>query len=192
MERRQGFMLLLLCCSIGGAGAQDVGNPGFDSPKSPGAAHSAQLTNNVDELFVQLVGSGGHAEVELGNVAAKKARSDRVRQFASRMVDDHGKANKKLARAASRVKLDAPDGVADPDHRAQQKHLQSLAGEEFDREYIRTQIADHQRTATLLEWEVGSGQNADLKEFAAQSLPDVLDHLEQARDILNELVSRQP
>jgi putative membrane protein len=190
MERKHGLMLLLLCCSMGGAVAQEVGNPGFNSPKSPDAARGAQMTNNVDELFIQLVGSGGHAEVELGNVAAKKARSDDVRQFASRMVEDHGKANKKLARAASGVKLDPPDGIADPDHRAQQKHLQSLAGDEFDLEYIRTQIADHQRTATLLEWQIGSGQNKELKDFAAENLPIVLDHLEHARSILDGLVSR--
>lgn len=191
MRRVEMYAVILCSCFVGGAAAQ-VGNPGGDSPKSPGAAESPRLTNSVDELFVQLAGSSGHAEADLGNTATKKAHNDTVRQFAQRMVDDHGKANKKLAHIASSAKLDAPDDVTDPDHRAQQRHLQSLSGNEFDLEYIRTQIADHQRTATLLQWEIGSGENKALKEYATDTLPVVMAHLESARMILDDLVMKQP
>ncbi|PAP99788.1 hypothetical protein CIT25_23255 [Mesorhizobium mediterraneum] len=33
----------------------------------------------------------------------------------------------------------------------------------FDLAYISGQITDHQRTAQLLEWEIGSGQDTDLQ-----------------------------
>lgn len=191
MRRNLGYAILLSACLAGTVGAQEFGNPAGDSPKSPGAAQSSRLTNTTDQLFVQLIGSGGHAEAELGDMAARKARSDEVRRFATRMVDDHGKANKQLARLASSARLDAPDAVADPDHEAQQRHLQGLSGDEFDLEYMRTQIADHQRTATLLQWEVGSGENGALKEYAAQALPIVMAHLESARDIVDRLVAQQ-
>ncbi|HKU08751.1 MAG TPA: DUF4142 domain-containing protein, partial [Bradyrhizobium sp.] len=49
--------------------------------------------------------------------------------------------------------------------------------------YIRGQIIDHQQTAQLLEYEIGSGQDEQLKSFASQVLPIVMQHLEMAQSI---------
>ncbi|RWM85344.1 MAG: DUF4142 domain-containing protein, partial [Mesorhizobium sp.] len=49
---------------------------------------------------------------------------------------------------------------------------------------------DHQKTVQLLEWEIGSGQDADLQHFASETLPTVLEHLKLARDIKAELASQ--
>jgi putative membrane protein len=37
--------------------------------------------------------SGGKAEVELGRLASERGTSDAVKQFAQRIVTDHGKAD---------------------------------------------------------------------------------------------------
>ena len=68
---------------------------------------------------------------------------------------------------------------------------QSLSGDEFDREYMRTQLADHQRTATLLQWQIGSGEHGGLKEYAIETLPVVMSHIEAARGILDRLAQQQ-
>lgn len=182
----------LACILSAAAGAAGVGNPAGDSPLTPDAAAAPKGSNTVDQLFVFLAGSGGHAEVEAGDLAADKAGDARVRAFGKRMVDDHKTANKKLMQGADSAGLKAAGAVADPDHEAQRKHLSSLKGSEFDKEYMRTQIADHQRTATLLAWEIGSGQNEGLKDYAAATLPTVLEHLEQARSTLDQVVAPQP
>src|SRR4051794_36516517 len=49
-----------------------------------------------DQHFVMDAAKGGLAEVELGQLASQKASSDQVKQFAQRMVTDHGKANDEL------------------------------------------------------------------------------------------------
>jgi putative membrane protein len=53
--------------------------------------------------------------------------------------------------------------------------------------YIKDQIVDHQKTALLLEWEINSGEDAQLQRFAADTLPDVLHHLQAAQTIHAEL-----
>jgi putative membrane protein len=44
-------------------------------------------------------------------------------------------------------------------------------------------VVDHQQTAHLLEWEIGSGQDPRVGKFAIATLPTVLDHLEMAKQI---------
>ena len=45
---------------------------------------------------------------------------------------------------------------------------------------------DHQQTVQLLEFEVGSGQDPALKQFAVQTLPVVMRHLQMAQAIATE------
>ena len=56
---------------------------------------------------------------------------------------------------------------------------------------MRGQVVDHQKTATLLAWEITGGQNAGLQHFAADTLPVVLEHLAMARGIVEELALAQ-
>ena len=92
------------------------------------------------------------------------------------MVEDHGKANDQLKGLAKDGGIALPDKL-DPEHAAMQERLAGLSGAEFDHVYLAGQLADHQKTAQLLEYEIGSGQDADLKSFASETLPVVLDHL---------------
>jgi putative membrane protein len=62
-----------------------------------------------------------------------------------------------------------------------------MSGAAFDRAYIAGQVADHQKTAQLLEYEIGSGQDVELKTFASEILPIVLEHLQIAKDIQAQL-----
>jgi putative membrane protein len=58
-----------------------------------------------------------------------------------------------------------------------------MQGGAFDRDYIRGQISAHQETVQLFEYEIGSGQDSQLKNFAAQTLPALMQHLEMAQNI---------
>src|SRR3954470_1180607 len=83
--------------------AAQMGNPGFMAPGTklePSGIPAPHQPNNDDRLFVQLVGEGGLAEVALAELAADKASTDSVKDFAERMHADHGAANEKLASLA--------------------------------------------------------------------------------------------
>lgn len=165
-----------------------IGNPAGMAPdtrmEAPGIPAPNQ-TNTQDRLFAQLLAAGGLAEVDLANLAVAKARMPATKEFAKRMVDDHTSANQKLAGIADKSKIPLPR-EPDQDHQKTHEDLDRQAGG-FDLAYIRKQVVEHQKTAQLLEWEIGSGEDAELQRFAAEILPTVLQHLERARTLAAEL-----
>jgi putative membrane protein len=165
--------------------AQTEGNPGFTTP-SPRAPEKAPVPNPQDRLFVQLVGQGGIAEVDLARLAESKARSDAVKRFARRMLVEHTQANGQLASAARQSSLEPPSQPS-AEHKAMHAQLASLEGAAFDDAYMRGQLVEHQKTVQLLQWEMGSGQDPALQRFAATALPAVLDHLAEVQQVQSQL-----
>src|SRR5688500_20230387 len=69
--------------------AQQGGNPGGMSPDTPGletAKPAADHSNTQDKLFVRQAAIGNQAEVELGQLASRKAASQPVREFAQHKI----------------------------------------------------------------------------------------------------------
>jgi len=165
------------------------GNPAVLAPdtmmQSPGVPAPNQ-TNTTDRLFAQLAAAGGMAEVEFGKIAGDKAEAPGAKDFARMMVEDHGEANKKLISIADKSKIPLPKAL-DKDHENLRGDLEKLDGASFDLTYLRLQVVDHQKTVQLLEWEIGSGEDAELQRFAAETLPTVLHHLEVARELVADL-----
>lgn len=173
--------------------AAQMGNPAgwtWGTQSEPGQPAPHQ-PNAQDRLFVYLAHTGGLAEVAAGRSAERKAGSAAVRDFARRMVQDHSKANEQLMPLAKAANIPLPD-APDPDHRAQQTELDKLSGAAFDHAYMQQQLVDHQKTATILQWEIGSGQDPELQRYAAQNLPIVLEHLQMAQTIVAELTRAAP
>ena len=85
-----------------------------------------------------------------------------------------------------------PAGSLDEEHQGVRANLEKLSGRPFDLAYIDGQIQDHQKTAQLLEWEIGSGQDPALKKFASEALPTVLQHLRLAQDLKTQLTGGGP
>jgi putative membrane protein len=176
------------------AALAQIGNPAGMAPdtrlESPGVPAPNQ-TNYQDRLFAQLAAAGGMAEVEFGSLAVERAGNSGVKEFAQRMVEDHGKANDTLKGLADASKIPLPEEL-DPDHQRQRAELEKLEGAEFDLAYMKGQIVDHQKTTQLLIWEIGSGQDAEIQRFAAATLPTVMRHLEMARHLVAELANQPP
>jgi putative membrane protein len=184
-------MVAALALTAGPAGAQaqprtqPQGNPAFVTPASEAPA-SAPAANPQDRLFVLLVGQGGLAEVDLARLADGKTQNAAVKQFARRMLDEHSSANAQLVATARQAGL-VPPAQPSADQQAMRTRLAGLSGAAFDEAYLRGQLVEHQKTAQLLEWEMGSGQQVPLQRFAAATLPAVLDHLRHVQHLLTTL-----
>ena len=158
------------------------------TPQSaPGMPAPNQLNQN-DRLFVYELTIGGNAEVASGQLAEQKGGFPAIRDFGHQMAADHSKANQQLMQLAKAANLPQP-GEPDEEHKAMRSQLDQLRGADFDLAYIRGQVADHQKTAQLLEWEIGSGQDPQLKAFASEILPVVLRHLQMAENIELQLTA---
>jgi putative membrane protein len=165
------------------------GNPGGRDPGTregaPGVPIPGQ-TNVPDRLFTTLAAQGGMAEAALAKLAQQKSRTDAVTAFAKRMIDDHGKSNAQLAEFAKQAGLPLPTEPASEQLEMNQR-LSTLNPTDFDVEYMRAQVIDHQKTVQLLLWVITSGQNAELQRFASRTLPDVLHHLQLAQNLVSQL-----
>lgn len=166
-------------------------NPAALAPESPPGAASPKPLNATDDAVLTAAAMGGAAEVDFAHLADHKTRADGVRQFARRMAEDHGKVNDRLTAFARQHNVTLAKGL-DPSHAAMREHLDKASDGDFDRHYLELQVQDHQATALLLVYEIGSGQNADLKGIAADALPTVLEHLQMARTLLAETAAPGP
>ena len=53
----------------------------------------------------------------------------------------------------------------------------------FDRNYVNGQVEYQKGNAALFEQEIQNGSDPDLKEFARQTLPKIVDHLHRAEKL---------
>ncbi len=146
------------------------------------------MMNSMDKKFAMTAAMGGMAEVEMARLALTKASSDSVKQYAQKMIDDHTAANAELMQIASMkgiTLMTAPDAKM----RAMMMKLEKLSGAEFDKMYImHAGNKDHMKMEKLFKDESMKGKDADMKAFAAKTLPVVQMHLQMARELHNGMM----
>jgi putative membrane protein len=178
--------------------ANPTGTSGADQSanRDLGTASQAARANNAsdDNAFVEKMSQANMAEVKLGQLAAERASNAQVKQFGRRMVTDHQKANNELKQIASKMAVQLP-AETDAKHQQLYDRLSKLKGAEFDREYMKAMVEGHQEVAQELERHAESNPRsvgtsgdasqpkASVNAWASKTLPDVRQHLEQARQI---------
>ena len=154
-------------------------------PATTGAqGHSAQTSKlaAADTTFVHEAAVGGMAEVAMGRMAAEKAASPDVKQFGQRMVDDHGKANGELKTLAAGKGVTLPTTL-DATHKAAQEKLSKLTGAAFDKAYMQQMVNDHDKTVASFKRAASTAADAELKGWAAKTLPTLQEHQKMARSV---------
>ena len=176
------------------AWAQSV-NQGAAAPNAPAmsapSAAQPQGLADQDRSFIHDAAIGGTAEVEAGKLAEHKGQAKSVRGFGRQMVTDHGKANARLARLAKADGVTLPPALDDK-HAQDMDKLGKQSGAGFDRMYIHSAIDEHQAAVQLFTKESQSGDNADLKRFAAETLPTIQHHLQMAQSMEADMSSTAP
>lgn len=147
-----------------------------------GAAYAQQTVPPGDNSFAQKAAAAGLAEVAEANIALDKATDPQVKQFAQTMVTDHTKANNQLTQIAEGKALSLPMKPTKRDQNQADK-LRKMSGKTFDRDYIRDQLAAHKQAVALFKRESERGKDADLKQFASQTLPTLQHHLQMAEQL---------
>jgi putative membrane protein len=169
-------------------------NPTFANPDTPGLLDgkpAPDVANVTDIVFLKQLAIGGRAEVELGRLAIDRSNVAGIDQFGQHMVKDHGEVNSKLASLARSARVELPRDL-DAEHAAVRQDLQSLNGRDFDLRYVESQIKDHQKATQLLIYEIAQGQHVGVRQFASETLPKVMEHLERAKQLHAELTGAAP
>jgi putative membrane protein len=151
--------------------------PGTTQGPAAGMTPPSKALSAQDRKFVATAGEAGAAEIEMARIAMDRAQSSDVKSFASRMVSDHQKAGDDLDKIASNKGVTVDDKLSAKDQ-AELDRLNKLQGASFDREYVKSQLAAHKAAVALFGKESKSGNDSELKSFAASTLPTLQDHLQ--------------
>jgi putative membrane protein len=140
----------------------------------------ADVTKKDQDFFTKAAG-GGMYEVDAGKLAQTKGQSDGVKSYGSMLVKDHGAANDELKALASKKGATLPSAIpAD-----KQKKLEKLSKEKnFDKEFVEeVGLDDHRVDIALFEKTSKDADDADVKAFAAKTLPTLKAHREHAEGL---------
>jgi putative membrane protein len=160
------------------------GNDGGTGSQKPLKAPS-----DADSRFATTAAEGGMLEVELGRLASTRAASAEVKDFASKMVTDHSKANMELTEIAAGKSLALPtQEQVKAKHQAMFAKLEKLEGAAFDREYMAAMVKDHDKDVALFEKQAKNGRDPALTAFAEKALPTLREHQKMAKQV-NDKVS---
>ena len=138
-------------------------------------------TDTATINFVKKAAKGGLMEVATGKLATTKASSSRVRSFGLQMVKDHSKANTQLKQLAATKKIALP--AAPPND----PMLVQTKGADFDRDYVRMMVKDHEEDVAMFQKAATSLPDPQIRAFAAQTLPILKEHLTMIKSIAADL-----
>ena len=137
-----------------------------------------------------------NATVAVARIASGQAQNARVKSFAEMMIKDHTAALTKLQNVQG---VTTTEMKVNPKHQATADRLSKLSGMEFDREYVRTMVAEHQEAVKFLEQQSKAGDSeppspgkTTLAMVSRERIPTVREHLLVAQNVLKYLETTPP
>ena len=188
----QTVILLMLSATIGmsygqvrepGAPRGSADQPAIGSATAPTADASIDPVSQAIEM--------SNAEIALARIASLKTQNAKVRTFAEMLVKDHTAALTKLRTVQGVTTTDMKPSAR---HQANTERLSKISGSEFDREFMRAAISDHQEALKFFEQQSRADDaaapvpgKATLAKVSQEMTPTVREHLQQAQSILKDL-----
>ena len=139
-------------------------------------------TAAMDSKFAMEAASGGLTEVAIGKLATEKASSQAVKDAGQKLADDHTKANDELKSIASSKNITLPTAPVAKDQAMIDK-MSALSGAAFDKAFVSGMSMDHKKDIAAFTKESTSGQDSDIKAFAAKQLPTLKEHAKMIMEI---------
>ena len=155
---------------------------------SAGTMETQNMVSSETKTFMEKAATGGMMEVQLGQMAQEKASSQEVKDFGQQMVTDHSKANEDLKALAQEKNVTLPDSLMSKQQRNVDK-LSKLSGEEFDKEYMKMMVKDHEKDVKTYEKASKNISDPAVQDFASKTLPVLKEHLQEAENIEGQLRS---
>lgn len=164
---------LVLCA--GGAFAQSAA-------ESTGVNSALGVAPKTED-FIMEASASDVFEIESSKLALQKG-NDATKAFAQQMVTDHEKTTAELKALLASGKVQGnPVATLTEDFKEEIDELAKLDGDEFSEEYIDDQVDAHEDAVDLFKRYADEGENADLKAWAAKTLPALEHHYQMAQDL---------
>jgi putative membrane protein len=151
----------------------------------PSGATTALSTPQISAIL----SASDSAEINPSKLAQQKAQNPQVKEYAQRMIKDHGMLEDSLRALERRENISpAPNPISQQLHSQTQStmtRLQSLSGAEFDQAYMQAMVQSHQEALNMIDNQLlPATQDPQLRMALSQQVrPIVMSHLEAARQI---------
>jgi putative membrane protein len=143
--------------------------------------------NATDRDFATTATISSLTEIAASQLALTHASDPQVVSFARMMVQQHSVANDQLA-ALMRARGVNPPTALPKTQVDEMSTLGTRSGPDFDRIYIqRVGVQAHQDAITAFQRQMPQLADPDLKEWAANTLPVIQQHLATAQDIAGRI-----
>lgn len=139
------------------------------------------LDDDATEFAVKAA-NGGMMEVQLSQLALEKNPTPAIREYATMMIEEHKKANDELKALAAQKNITLPTTLGE-DKQESYNEMAKLSGDEFNKKYVEMMLSDHQKTVDMFKEAADDNENADLKAFAAKTLPTLQMHLDKIKTL---------
>lgn len=150
---------------------------------------TAAMGGGSSEQFVENAALGDMFEIRAGEIALRRAAGQPVRELAEEMIKDHRQSQSELQYAMQRSTLSdlpSPDSL-DARRQGFIDNLDAAPDSEFDKTYVRQQLAAHEEAVTLFRNYKENGDNTELRHFAGETLPVLERHLQHVRQLRDEM-----
>lgn len=178
--------VILIAAAVLGLSACDQRNnppmPQSSSAASDDAAVQPAIPAPAE--FANAMASSDMFEIESAKLASERGQSQKVRDFAKMMAQDHAKSSAALRDAARKANPSiAVVPTLDVDQNANLVALRAAPDSLFDRLYAKQQVAAHQQALGLLDQYASAGSSTELRNFARTAAPVVRTHLTAAKEL---------
>lgn len=164
-----------------GESSQASQQSGASSTAATGSS-AAKLTS-ADRKAITDMAMSNMAEVEMGKLAQSKSQNADVKAFATKMVDDHGKALTEVQTLAQSKGVTLPTEL-DAKHKAMAAQLEKASGDAFDKAYVKQGgVGAHKETLTKLRAASKGAKDPDVKGQVDKMIPVVQEHLKHAEQL---------
>lgn len=171
--------VFLLACAD-----REAGTPADTAAAGP----AAQIT---DANIVALLANTHQAEINLANTARASAASGAVKEYAARMMEEHGAMKRELdsLALAKGITPELPTGMepVQATIAGRADTLLNTTGRSTDIAYIDGEAKGHGATLEALIRYSAAATDADLRAFIGRMIPQVRLHQDRAIDILRGL-----
>ena len=172
--------------------------PDQSAPAQPAANGSQTATdsgkaelNSETRDYVQKAAMGDMLEVESSRLALNRSAMPEIKKLAQDMVDAHtmtsDELKARLVRAGLIVELPA---TLDDEHKRKVDDLRAASARDFDAKYLELQKQGHDEALSIHRDYAMNGTLADLKAFAADTVPKIEMHLKMATDLQSKMSTR--
>lgn len=178
------LMIALQSCGNTEGNSTDTSQAGdsiSDTAKSERRLSGDTNLDDKSQVFMLNAANGGLMEVEAAGLALKKSEDKLVKDFAERMLKDHGMANQELEKIAGEKGVELAKTLPGKEA-GHLTEMNTLADRAFDVQYMRMMINDHEKTVQLFT-DGSRLADTELRAFAIKTLPVIKQHYQTAVEI---------